>query len=442
VVPFLWVLPLALYLVTFILSFAGYYWRIVWRPGLTLGLGIMALLAKKGVEASLFSQIAGAAFALFAGCMVCHGELARLSPKARHLTSYYLTMAAGGAAGGALVALVAPVVLPDFWELPIFLLLPFVLMLGILHHETGGKLRARTWWFAWSVIAAVFWLGFSVFILPDLKGDGTTVARARNFYGVLRVLDDPPDDDNPMRSLRHGHIIHGTEFLDSLRRDLPTSYYAYGSGVELAIRQHPRRRAGLALTVGAVGLGAGTIASWGAPGDTLRFYEINPDVVAFSRRYFTFLRDSPFTIDVVMDDARLSLEREVTSGASVKRYDVIVVDAFSGDAIPVHLLTRECGDIYWRALKDDGILAIHISNRFLDLAPVAMGLAQAFDKKALRVETDDGVAALGSTWVLLSSNRAFFDSLHAPSMTTVEDPDEPPVTWTDHFSNLFGVLKK
>jgi spermidine synthase len=208
--------------------------------------------------------------------------------------------------------------------------------------------------------------------------------------------------------------------------------------VELAIDDHPRRQAGDPLQIGAVGLGVGTIALYGKPADSIRFFEINPDVDRLSRRYFTFLQDSKASVEVVLGDGRLSLERELEHREH--RYDVLVVDAFSGDAIPVHLLTLEAMNTYWRALKDDGILALHVSNRYLNLTRVVSGLAPTFGKRLMRIRQEAGLGTFSSTWLLVTSNQPFLQYLERNVEDGADVPSEPPVVWSDAFSNLYEVL--
>jgi len=433
--PFLWLAPLAAYLATFILSFAGRYRRLIWRPVFTAGLGLMAVQVRLGASMPLWAQAGAALLTLFAGCMVCHGELALRAPPAAHLTRFYLVMAAGGAAAGIAVGLVAPAVLRDFWELP----LPYVLLLLYRDRRaSGGAVRVTP--LSWAALVAILWLGITAFVLPVLRRGTTTVASARNFYGVLRVADDVRLP-SAMRRLRHGRIVHGTQFLDPARQGEPTAYYAHGSGVDLAIRQHLRRKAGLGINVAAVGLGAGTIAAYGLPGDSMRFYEINPDVVDFAHRHFSYLRRSPAVTDVVLGDARLSLEREMDNPANRGRYDVMVVDAFSGDAVPVHLLTLEAMTLYWTALRPDGVLALHVSNRHLDLSRVVYGTSRQLGRTVIRVRRGEGAAAISSTWVLVAGDTRFFHALTLPQSTGTDLPLEAPVVWTDRYSNLLGVLQ-
>ncbi|MSR05798.1 MAG: hypothetical protein EXR93_01820 [Gemmatimonadetes bacterium] len=437
--PFLWILPLALYLVTFVLCFGGAYRRNVWRIAFIIGLGAMSVLAKLAAGAPLWAQVGGSLFALFSICMVCHGELAMRAPAGRGLTAFYLTTAAGGAAGGVSVGLIAPLLFNEFFELPIFLITPYILMLVTLYRDRDGSQATRASPLAWAALVGVLWLGISAFVVPMIWQSGTTIARARNFYGVLRVYDGPPFP-GAKRTLRHGRIVHGTQFLGETRKAEPTAYYALGSGVDVAIKQHPRRRAGLPMNIGAIGLGAGTIAAYGGGGDSLRFYEINADVVSFARRYFTFLSDSKATVDVVLGDGRLSVEREMSRPENRHRYDVLIVDAFSGDAIPIHLLTTEAMALYWEALKPDGILALHTSNRHVNLARVVTGASTPMKKVVVRVRRGDGASAISSTWLLVSSSPEFLHMVEVGTGVTGDVPQEPPVVWTDAFSNLLRVI--
>ena len=439
-VPFLWVLPLALYLVTFILAFAGIYHRRL--VGAWFTVSVAALLVVNGLvpSVSIEWQVATESLALFFGAWLCHGEVARRAPDPRQLTAFYLMIAAGGAAG-TLGALASPLVFRDFWELPLFLSLTAMLFLWAiwLHLPAEDRLERRLTLSAIVLVPALI-IGF--FAWPRIGQLGETVATARNFYGVLRVADDRPPNFPLMRRLRHGRILHGMQFLEPALRSVPTTYYGVRSGIERAIRSHPNRVAGEPLRIGVIGLGTGTIAAWGAPGDRLTFYEINPQVIDFAKSYFTFLQDSEAAIDVVQGDARLSLEQKAARGGG-DRFDVLAVDAFSGDAIPVHLLTREASALYWRVLRDDGVLAMHIQNRHLDLAPVVRGLAEAAGKTAILVRGLDnpGTGSFSSNWILVSSNAALLAGLTGAGEQLDAPGRRPPIVWTDSFSNLYQVLR-
>ncbi len=279
---------------------------------------------------------------LFTACMVCHGELARSKPHPQHLTGFYLMLALGGAAGGVLVGLVAPNVFGDLYELPIGMLALCVLVIAALLRDRASLLHGR-----WGIAARIVFLALTAALAVALyrtyaENSTDTRVTSRNFYGVLNVRDSGEGPD-AMRALSHGTIIHGKQFLEPDRRDWPTSYYGRASGIGLALldaREHAP------LRVGVVGLGAGTLAAYGRAGDVFRFYDINSDVVGLARSEFTFLEDSPAKVEVALGDARLSLERE-----PAQNFDVLALDAFSSDAIPVHLLTVEAFKTYLRHMK-------------------------------------------------------------------------------------------
>jgi SAM-dependent methyltransferase len=251
----------------------------------------------------------------------------------------------------------------------------------------------------------------------------------------LRVRDTgPPSEFDSTRTLTHGTINHGEQLLNPARRNLPTTYYGPGTGVSLAIREKGKDRA---IRVGVIGLGTGTLASYGREGDYFRFYEINPLVLQLARTEFTFLNDCKAKVEVAMGDARLSLEAEPDQG-----FDVLAVDAFSSDSIPVHLLTKEAMDLYFRHLKPDGILAVHISNRYLDLQPVLLGEVKATGRVARLVdnEEDESQDVFSSTWVLIKSPAAGFTPEEIQRSTELQSTRSVRL-WTDDYSNLFQILK-
>ncbi|MBN1909873.1 MAG: fused MFS/spermidine synthase [Pirellulales bacterium] len=455
VVPFLWVLPLALYLLTFIICFdrEKWYQRAVYGPLLVVAVVGATAVMWVGPDVPFWVQIVVYPGSMFVCCMVCHGEMVRRKPHPRYLTRFYLTVAAGGALGGALVSLVAPVIFSGYLEYPLGLAACCVLFLAGLYADPTSAIgrrrtaRMKTIMIVGSVASGMA-LGIYLFTfgLAALK-------QSRNFYGVLQVWEGRNTEaDYDFRSLYHGRILHGFQFLDEGKTEWPTSYYGLESGAGLAVRFHPRRGGDEThpkpLQIGVIGLGAGTMAAHGKPGDRIRFYEINQDVIQFSKEYFTFLADSRARgadVDVVLGDARISLERALAEGRP-EEFDVLVVDAFSSDSIPVHLLTHECCEIYWKHLKPDGILAIHISNRFLDLGPIVRGLANEFGHKNVMVdsksEDDDPHGVDSATWVLVTSNDAFLESDPVRKARDAWPDNAPaPIVWTDDFSNLFQVLR-
>jgi hypothetical protein len=442
VVPFLWVLPLALYLISFVICFDNerWYFRPVFWPALALSVAGMVWLMFGGVDVSIQKQVIGYSVGLFVCCMVCHGELVRLKPIPRYLTSFYLMTSAGGAIGGLFVTLVAPRIFRAYVELHCGVWATCAVASAAFWYDNRPHLRWRRSWWAQALlpIFAFGLVGLGLALWEEasrtLKGP---LSISRNFYGVLRVTEYYKDDpDLHDYTLRHGRISHGQQFQSEERRRLPCSYYGPWSGVGLALLFHPDEQA---QCVGVIGLGTGTIAAYGRRGDRYRFYEINPAVKRLATSTFTYLADSDAKCEIVMGDARLSLERE-----EPQRFDVLAVDAFSSDAIPVHLLTREAFGIYLRHMKPDGVIAVHISNRYLDLWPVVRGIACYFDLQTAMIEShSDEANGIGSaSWVLLTRNEEFLQDPDVLLSTTDESEAElRPCLWTDDYSNLFQILK-
>jgi hypothetical protein len=440
-VPLLWVLPLAIYLLTFIVCFAGWYSRRWWAVIYAAGFAATAYALGLGTIATMPVQAGALLLVLAAGAMSCHGELVRLRPHATQLTAFYVAIALGGSLGGIFVALIAPVVFVTYAELPLLLLMVPALLLVAGYREVSrrGKQSAPIW--VLGVPVAVFCIAGGL-VLHAAGDRPRTVAMTRNFYGRLAVVDDDPMNKTPLRGLFHGRILHGAQFLQSATHLTPTTYYAKGSGIDVAINQHTHRLAGRPLRVGVIGLGAGTIAAWGRSGDRFRFFELDPDVVDYARQYFTFLSETPADVDVVTGDARLSLERELDAVDGLGAYDVLAVDAFSGDSIPVHLLTRECFALYKRALSPQGVLAVHVTNQFLDLRRVVRGLAADAGMHVVEIERqgDRDAGSWTSVWMLVTEDVGFVKRASAFS-TPVTPSTPPPIVWTDAFSSIVSVLR-
>jgi hypothetical protein len=442
VVPLLWIVPLTVYLITFIVCFSGLYRRSLFMWVLLAALGAMSWLALQPDTKSFPVQVGALLGVLFAGCMVCHGELVNIRPAPRHLTAFYLAVAGGGSIGGLAVALVAPMVLDRLWEFQFFTLMPLLLLIVAILRDARSRLWRGWWRLGWIVPVAAMGASMYALLKPPPSYGSTEVARTRNFYGVLTVLDDDPDQVPQLRRLRNGTILHGAQFVDARRKMDVTTYYGEGSGVEIAIDEHPQRLANKPLRIGVIGLGAGTIAALGQAGDAVHFFEINPAAVDFARRYFTFLSGSKATIAITLGDARLSLERELRDPARRQTYDVLAIDAFSGDAIPVHLLTREAFALYREALRDDGVLAVHVSNHYLDLPPIVRGLAAEQGRQTLMIETgdDEDKALDSSTWMLVTNNPEMLEN--AAGAAVKPEPGARSLVWTDAFSSLLQVLKR
>jgi len=447
-VPFLWVLPLALYLVSFIITFDGDRWydRRVWLPALVVGLGTCLWMLNASSKTALSTQVVAYLTTLFASCMVCHGELVRVRPGARHLTLFYLLVALGGALGGGFVGLIAPRIFDGYWELHLGLLGTYGLAAYCIINDATRVQRERPRLFerplpwVFGLVPLVVGLALHVHEHYD-----ETVAVSRSFYGVIRIAESHADSPRRWkRKLYHGQIRHGDQFMAASRRRIPTSYYTKKSGIRAALAFHPRRKSGLRepLHVGVLGLGTGTLAALARPGDRMRFYEIDAEAARLSRAYFSYLTDSAASIDVILGDGRLSLERELANGSH--QFDVLALDAFSGDAIPMHLLTLEAMETYWAHLAPDGILAIHISNIHIELAPLVRGLAEHAGKQAVYIKSrrDRRVSGRSATWVLLTSNRRFVQDRRVTELARGwPDEAESPIVWTDDFSNLLHVLE-
>jgi len=450
VIPFFWVVPLSVYLLTFIICFDRPNW---YRRGLFTPLAMFSTLAVSSIYMrflvnNLFEDIGlGLNFSnvaenlvvntlahlllLLVACMLCHGELVKRKPPTSQLTSFYLLVSIGGALGGVMVSIICPLLFPVFLELYVGILVVFMFAAGmVIRNILGGHGLMQmgvtiTLGMLLGIVATAQWS------MIDEKE--TTILATRNFYGVLLVREDAEK-----RSLVNGEILHGLQLLSEDRRREPTTYYGRKSGVGIAIEQS---RADRPLKIGAIGLGVGTIACYAKPGDEIDFFEINPDVIRLARSHFTFLKDCPVEPRIIQGDARLSLERMKPA-----EYDVLAVDAFSSDAIPVHLLTVEAIELYQQHIKPGGVIAIHVSNRHLRLVPVVTGLARHHGLQfalVLSVPKDDDTWLDQADWVLLTRNEDFLNDptvKNAARKMTESDSQEVRL-WTDNYTSLLEILK-
>jgi len=459
VIPFLWVVPLAIYLLTFILAFGGglLYSRTVYLVAFfVLAIGSRMLLHLP--TRNLFLEILYFSLLLFVACMLCHNELYKLRPHADYLSSFYLLVAAGGAIGGILVTLVAPYIFSSgFWELQWGLIAVGALMIVVIMREESAKPQGKprkgaapkTNW-RQLLTPAVLILGllvvlqiaYVIYYMSQVSSEA--LLSRRNFYGIVRVWEINKQEPALLAyQMAHGQTAHGFQFEAEQIRSVPTTYFTETSGVGLTLLNH-RKRPG-PLRVGGLGLGIGVIASYGQEGDTFRFYEVDPvviDIALGEGGYFSFLQDSPARMEVVEGDARVALEEELLSEGS-QQYDVLVVDTFSGGTIPLHLLTKEAFEIYLQHLAEGGIMAINVSNNYFDLPPAVFNLAQEFGLTSMLIENrGDGLQSYDSVWVLLAREPG---SLLLPEIMIRQS--QPPVipdnfrVWTDNFSNLWQVLK-
>ena len=427
-IPLLWLAPLTLYLLTFILCFEGQglYRQAWWWPVVLAAVGAMAwLLVEPDHQFDLYVQLGVFLTGLFIACMFCHGELYRLRPANRHLTAFYLWVSVGGALGGLFVAVVAPLAFKAYYELGIGLaacaLLAAIVYRSLNRIALGASL--------------VLLLGTTGAVTYDaIKFQDYARLTVRNFYGVLRVKEYGTEgEEDHLRRLLHGTIMHGEQYMNGSKRQELTSYYQVTSGIGKAIAS---KQAGGPIRVGVVGLGTGTLAGYGRKGDFYKFYDINPAVVTIARSDFKYLGDSEAKIEVALGDARLTLERDAP-----EKFDVLAVDAFSSDSIPVHLITREALAVYLRHMKPGGIVAFHVSNRFLNLGPVVGQLARISGAHAVSVYEKGEEDRTQSDWVLVSLDRK---ALEDKVIKDVSEPvEERPLwrLWTDDYNNLVQILK-
>ncbi len=438
IVPFLWVLPLSLYILTFILCFerSAWYRRTTFTLLLIPALALLCYALFRW-DQPLLPQVLIYGGSLFVCCMVCHGEAYRLKPAPQHLTGFYLMIAAGGALGGVFVAVVAPQVFRWYAELNWSLCLLGVLVTLIhLREKTGWTIKGWRWP-AWPLMAVGTVALSAILVIQGQRIARAVVAMSRNFYGALRVGEfgkgDPAEHGF---ELFHGTIRHGAQFADPVKARRPTTYFGELSGVGLAMKYLPRQTN---RRIGIVGLGVGTLAVYGKPGDTFRFYELNPEVHRLARKWFTYLRNCEARVEVVIGDGRLTLESE-----PAQNFDLLVLDAFSGDAPPVHLLTWEAFETYRRHLKADGVIAVNITNVQIDFLPVMLGVADYFQLGMIWVPqfTDTQSMAqfiVPSQWVLLSGNLGFLSSepilSHSRAITS-----RNTVKWTDDYTSLLPLL--
>lgn len=440
VIPFLWVLPLALYLLSFILTFSGDrgYHRKFYSFLFLLSAALTLIVMLNATRLHVYWQILAYCSLLFAACMLCHGELYLLRPSAGHLTTFYLMVSIGGALGGVFVSLIAPLIFNGYWEFFVGLAMTIAILLTVLRSNREHSARAR-FVFTNFVLVTVMLAVLSAYF------SGALYTR-RNFYGVIRVRElIPQGAAEHAYVMSHGITVHGIQFINPTLRDVPTTYYVRESGAGLAILNHPKYEKNEPMRIGLLGLGIGTLVGYGRPGDDYRLYEINPVVVDLAQGqggYFSFLRDSQANITMVPGDARLSLEQELAEGKP-QNFDVLVLDTFSSDSIPVHLATKEAFALYLAHLAPDGIIAAHITNLHLDLQPVFWQLAQFYGLSIVRINyPGDSQGGYASHWILLAPDPSLLGTAaiqkHAVDLTGYSTGIK---LWTDDYSNLFQILK-
>ena len=436
-IPLLWILPLAVYLITLILAFQ--FPALAQKAGsrsiLTRLLVIMLaslgyVISKVDVTLSMTVGILFFLAELFFAGLFMHSEATALRPKrASESTLFYLLFAAGGALGSFLIGIAAPLLFRFNFDLPLTFFATAVLGLITTWSSNWGQ---RLLWATASILLLVL-----TFLMGTAYQHNTPVA-VRNFYGSLRVKQAIQYPSAIIRTLSNGSIQHGTQIFSPELSKSPTTYYAENSGVGVALHnccgERPRK-------IGVIGLGAGTIAAYGESGDQMRFYEINPAVAPIAHNLFTYIRDATqrgANISIVEGDARTSLAHEPPQG-----FDVLVIDAFSGDAIPLHLLTREAVALYKQHLAPGGILAFHISNQHVDLEPEVVLLARAAGMKTMRITSpiNEERGEFSATWMLATENEAFFDQPEVFNRAHRSDEKPGLRLWTDDYSSLLPILR-
>ena len=440
VIPFLWVLPLSLYLLSFIICFDSPAW---YRPKPIAGMTLLCLAATQAdallpTSLRLIAQTGGSFGLLFGVCLLCHGEAARLKPAAHRLTLFYMCLSAGGAIGGLIVAIVCPIVFDTHMELPISLAIATAGGLAVfVSRKSWGPIDPAAesgydWNAAYRLRFGVLALVSAPIVTCSISQQDELVASSRNFFGVLKVTRDADTT-----KLIHGRTIHGIQRHGQAASE-PTSYYGRESGVGRTIRSMQRSHD--KLHIGVVGLGCGVLSTYGRSADVLDLIEINPDVVTIATKYFSFLADSAALQRIHMGDGRLVLER-----MQAAEFDLLVLDAFSSDAIPAHLLTREAFQLYKSRLNRDGVIAVHVSNNHLDLVPLVHRLAESagLHSRVFDSVGDAAVAVKQARWVVLAPDAAeiWRDPMFVDAAEPAETDRRSGPLWTDQHHNLASVLK-
>jgi hypothetical protein len=442
VIPFLWILPLTLYLLSFILTFSGErgYHRRLYAVFFIISTALTLFVMLNATYLHVYWQILSYCLLLSSACMLCHGELYLLRPSADHLTTFYLMVSIGGALGGIFVSLIAPIIFNGYWEFFVGLAMTIAILLTIIRSNQSRDITRRS-----RFVFIVFGLVTVMLAILSTLFSGALYSR-RNFYGVIRVREVIPDNSTGRAYvMSHGITVHGLQFISPKLRNVPTTYYVPEGGAGLAILNHPKYGGYQHMRVGLLGLGVGTLATYAQPGDLYCLYEINPvvtELAAGQGNYFSFLGDSRAEITTVLGDARVSLERELAEGGT-QNFDVLVLDTFSSDSIPVHLVTKEAFALYLEHLAPDGIIAAHITNLHLDLQPVFWQLAKYYGLKIVRVNyPGDSNGGYASHWILLSRDPAL---LEIPAIqersVDLSGYSTNIKLWTDDYSNLFQILK-
>ncbi|OQW60481.1 MAG: hypothetical protein A4S14_03435 [Proteobacteria bacterium SG_bin9] len=484
--PLLWVLPLSLYLLTWVLVFQSrpllpHSWMLMLQP---LAIAVIIVLLAIGSEQRLLLTLGGHLVAFFIIAMACHGELARTRPAAKHLTGFYVALSFGGMVGGLFAGLIAPFTFSSIAEYPILLALAALcrpsnedvapdqnrwiwLMIGVIAVAALAPTLMHSKLLAWLIENRIYVIGFvavfgsmmavalragpwkvaamftlALVLLRAYPSDEGRIESVRSFFGVHKIVETP---QGQFHVLMHGTTIHGAQKVqndDGTKvegRPEMLTYYAKEGGIGQAITAIRERKGG-PLRAAAIGLGAGTLACAIEPGETWKFFEIDQTMIDTARdpKHFTYIRDCAPDLQPVLGDARLTFAKE-PDGV----YDIIIVDAYSSDAIPVHLATEEAMEIYKQKLAPQGVVVVHVSNRHLELATVIVGIADANDMKSWVYNEDSNrnhEYIFPTNVVVSARNDADVGSLASNENWVLTEPEDGERVWTDDYSNILGAV--
>ena len=448
VVPFLWIAPLSLYLLTFVIAFGQQrFYNRLWFSIVFLVLSALATwLPAPDSGREIVMQLTLHCFIVFFGCMICHAEMVRLQPEPARLPKFYLAISFGGALGGIFVALVAPVIMRDYFEHPLTLIAIGLLAVYLIARHGGLPAARRP--VAAGLAAVVLAAGAGGTLYYEMNSEYRPIERVRNFYGVVKISEDDEDDPKKHQILiTQAGVEQGSQYQNPAIKMNPYCAFDQDSGAGLAFFNHKKRREGgstAPLRIGIIGLGAGMLAAMGQPGDVIRYYEINPAVDDLTKKYFTFLKDGKAKTDVLLGDGRLVLERQLAANQP-QQFDVLVIDAFRGASPPTHLMTKEAFEIYMKHLGPDGIIAINFELNTFEMAPLHRGMAKLLGLDVRWFETEvrdmDGCREPIS-WALYSKDKALFDVERVrKAISPWRDRDVTSgIVWTDASSNLMSIL--
>jgi hypothetical protein len=441
-IPFLWILPLSLYLLSFIICFSGtkWYWRNFYAY-LFFVTAPLVLVFSLNQAPSIFFGILVYSLALFSCCMLCHGELYHLKPHPSRLDTFYVLVALGSVISGIFVGIIAPLIFKAYWEIYVGFYASFFVALVVLLHYKNSLISRKLHVFFTSEkeVYICFGIGFPLIIVGllvaiSLVNGDSSIKYWRSFYGVITVKERRLPNTT-QKTLVHGNIIHGVQYTSGDLRYKPLAYFGEPSGIGLTLRQYQKEKK--TMRVGILGLGIGTLAAYGRKGDTYVFYEIHPQVKETAYNEFTYLKDSKAKTNVILGDGRLELEKQPTN----PKYDVLILDAFSDDAIPVHLLTKEAFAMYLNHIDPKkGVIAVNISNNFVNLRPLLVQVAKQYGLSYAIISSKASGNNLQAEWGILTKDKAFLNK-GTIGKQKERKQYKTVALWTDDYSNLFQILK-